>query len=330
MTCFIFSYLYLFYCYLFFSSSSWIRAYSCWALMSWDNIKNYFESLSFGLFFEPSFILLIFLENGLEPVKFFLFTLSDLSFFKGDFFFDFGYQEMIKLIFFSLLNFFSFVFVLDLSVSHFFLKFDFSLVLVFLFSLSFIVEFGLLLLKFEILFALFFLTIFFSAFFFHLLIELFFYFFLKFLFSHFLEFFFFFKEFGIKLDKSGPFVILIALNLINRFWSHRTCLRASLWTWDLALSFFFVLVALWWCLASFLNAVSLIELVFRYLGFGFFGGRFFWIRNKYYSSDFVFYTHQQLWRHLVWEIWGILRWFFPCQNIERRDPQWVWRCFCCL
>ena len=306
MTCLIFSYLYLFYCSRFFSSSSWILAYSCWALMSWGKIKNYFESLSFGLLFEPSFILFVFLQNSLEPIEFFLFAFSHFSFFKRDFFLDFRDQEFIKLIFLFLLNFLSLVFVLDLSVSHFLFEFDFSLVLFLFLSFSLIIEFGLLLLEFEILLTLFFLVLFLSAFFFHLLIELFFDFFLELFFSHFLEFFFLLEKFCIKLDESSPFVIIVTLNLVNWFWSNRACLRASFWTGNLAFGLLFLL-SLWWYLASFLDGISLIDLLSLDLAFSFFWGRLFWIKNKCYSFGFAFCTHQLLWRHLAWGLWGIIQ-----------------------
>ena len=236
----------------------------------------------------------------MESVKFFLFAFSHLSLFKRDFFLDFSDQKFIKLIFFFLLNFLSFIFVFDLSVSHLLFEINLSLVFFFFFSFSLIIEFSLLLLEFEVLLTLFFLAFFLSAFFFHLLIELFFYFFLKLFFSHFLEFFFFFEKFSIKLHQSGPFVFVVTLDLVNWFWINRTCLRTSFWTGNLAFGILFLLLSLWWYLASFLNAVSLIDLLFGDLRFGFFWGRLFWIKNKCYSSDFAFCTHQQLWRHLAW------------------------------
>lgn len=185
MTCLILSYLYLFYCYLFFSSSSWIRAYSCWALMSWVKLKIYFESLFFGLFQEPSFVFFVFFHDNLESVEFLLFSFSHLSSFKGDLFLDFFDKELIKLIFIFLIHFLSFIFIFDLSVSHFLFKINFSLVFFILFSFPFIVKFGLLLLELEILWTLFFLAFFLSSFFFHLLVKFFFDLFLELLLSHF-------------------------------------------------------------------------------------------------------------------------------------------------
>lgn len=175
---------------------------------------------------------------------------------------------MIELVFFFLFDFLSFVLILDLTVSHFLFEFDFSLILLFLFSLSFIIQFGLLLLELEIFFVLSLFTVFLSLFFFHLFIEFFFYLFLEFLFSHFFEFFFFLEKFSVEFDQCGPFVIIIAFNLIHRFWSHRTGLRTSWWSWNLALGILLLLTFLWWHLAALLYiVVTLGKLLLRCLRF---------------------------------------------------------------
>lgn len=278
--------------------------------MSWVKLKIYFKPLFFGLFHEPSFICFIFFHDNLESVEFLLFSFSHLSFFKSDLFLDFFDKELIKLIFIFLIHFLSFIFIFDLSVSHFLFKINFSLVFFFLFSFPFIVKFGLLLLELEILWTLFFLTFFLSSFFFHLLVKFFFYLFLELLLSHFFQLFFFLKKFCIEFHKCGPFIIVITFNLVNWFGGHRTCFRAVLGTGALAFCFLFLLISLRWCLAALFKIVPLIELLFGCLGFGFFGGRLFWIKKKHYSFGIVFCSHQQPWRHPVWGIWGILRWFF--------------------
>ncbi len=172
---------------------------------------------------------------------------------------------MIKLIFFLFLYFLSLTFVFDLSISHLLFKFDFSLVLFFLFSFSFIIEFGLLLLKFIILFAFFLFALFLSFFFFHLFIKFFFDFLLKLFFTHSFKLFLLFEKFCIELDQSSPFIIIVSFNLVDWFW----CEWAGLWWahgWfgDLTFSILWLLSTfLWWCLASFLCfIVSLSNLLF--------------------------------------------------------------------
>ena len=222
ITCLIFSSLYRFYSYRFFSSSSWSLAYSYCILMSWNRIKKYLKSLSFRLLSEPSLVFLVFLHNLLESVELFFLTISHFQFFKGDFFLDLFDELVVKLVFFFFLDFFPFRFIFNLSVSHLFFKINFSLVFILLFFFSLIIESGLLLLQSVVLLCFFLFALFFSAFFFHLLVELFLYLFLELFLSHSLQLLFLLEQLCIKLDESGPFIIVIALDLIywlRRYWT---------------------------------------------------------------------------------------------------------------
>ena len=172
---------------------------------------------------------------------------------------------MVKLVFFSFLDLFPLRFIFNLSVSHLFFKINFSLVFILLFFFSLLIESGLLLLQSVVLLCFFLFALFFSAFFFHLLVELFLYLFLELFLSHSLQLLFLLEQLCIKLDESGPFIIVIALDLIywlRRYW---TGLWVFWWIcWRLALMIGrFDLAFLWWNLAFLISlVVSLNDLLF--------------------------------------------------------------------
>lgn len=178
---------------------------------------------------------------------------------------------MVKLILFLFLDLLSLSFILNLTISHFLFKLNFSLVLIFLLFLSFIIKLCLFLLKFKILIALFFLTLFFSSFLLHLLIKLLFDFFLKLLFTHFFKLFLFLKQFSIEFNQSGPFIIIVSFNLINRFWCHWAGFWAFFWSWYLAFCVF-LLGSLGWRLTLFFGLIiSICKVLLGSLWFSPFG-----------------------------------------------------------
>lgn len=164
-------------------------------------------------------------------------------FFDGDFFFNFLDKKVIELIFFLLFHFLSFWLIFNLTITHFLFKLNFSLIFFFFFFLSLIIKSCLLFLKLIVFFLFSFFSVFFSFFFLHLFIKLFFYFLLELLLSHPFKLLFFFKKLSIKFNKSGPFVIIISLNLINRLWSNWTCFR-SFWTSGRARDLTFLIILL--------------------------------------------------------------------------------------